>query len=59
MQGFLHQLLSGLANDGIYASVAFVPVMIYQATNLVNFAQGEMALQCVASNPAWSGAAER
>jgi len=44
MQGFMHQLLSGLANGGIYASVALALVMIYQATHLVNFAQGEMAM---------------
>jgi branched-chain amino acid transport system permease protein len=44
MQAFLHQLLSGLANGGIYASVALALVMIYQATQLVNFAQGEMAM---------------
>jgi len=44
MEGFLHQLLSGLANGGIYGSVALALVMIYQATHLVNFAQGEMAM---------------
>jgi branched-chain amino acid transport system permease protein len=44
VQGFLHQLFSGLANGGIYASVALALVMIYQATHLVNFAQGEMAM---------------
>jgi branched-chain amino acid transport system permease protein len=44
MQGFLHQLLSGLANAGIYASLALAPVMIYQATHHVNFAQGAMAM---------------
>jgi branched-subunit amino acid ABC-type transport system permease component len=44
MEGFLHQLLSGLANGGVYASVALALVMIYQATHLVNFAQGEMAM---------------
>src|SRR5271156_2530415 len=44
MQGFLHQLLSGLANGGIYAILALALVMIYQATHLVNFAQGEMAM---------------
>jgi branched-chain amino acid transport system permease protein len=44
MQGFLHQLLSGLANGGVYGSVALALVMIYQATHLVNFAQGEMAM---------------
>ena len=44
MQAFLHQLLSGLANGGIYASMALALVMIYQATHHVNFAQGEMAM---------------
>src|SRR5271154_3381759 len=44
MQGFLHQLLSGLANGGVYASVALALVMIYQATHHVNFAQGELAM---------------
>src|SRR5246127_1269340 len=39
----LHQILSGIANGGIYASVALALVMIYQATHHVNFAQGEMA----------------
>src|SRR5881394_278893 len=40
----IHQILSGLATGGIYASVALALVMIYQATHLVNFAQGEMAM---------------
>jgi branched-chain amino acid transport system permease protein len=44
MEAFLHQLLSGLATGGIYASVALSLVMIYQATHQVNFAQGEMAM---------------
>ena len=43
MNGLLHQLLSGIATGGIYASVALALVMIYQATHEVNFAQGEMA----------------
>jgi branched-chain amino acid transport system permease protein len=44
MDGFLHQLVAGIATGGIYASVALSLVMIYQATHLVNFAQGEMAM---------------
>ena len=44
MELLLHQVLSGLATGGIYASVALALVMIYQATHLVNFAQGEMAM---------------
>jgi branched-chain amino acid transport system permease protein len=44
MDLFLHQILSGLATGGIYASLALALVMIYQATHLVNFAQGQMAM---------------
>jgi branched-chain amino acid transport system permease protein len=52
MDLLLHQALSGLATGGIYASVALALVMIYQATHLVNFAQGEMAM--FATYLAWS-----
>ncbi len=38
-----HQILSGIATGGIYASLALALVMIYQSTHHVNFAQGEMA----------------
>jgi branched-chain amino acid transport system permease protein len=44
MGPLLHQVLSGLASGGIYASLALALVMIYQATHLVNFAQGELAM---------------
>jgi branched-chain amino acid transport system permease protein len=44
MEPLLHQILAGLATGGIYASLALALVMIYQATHLVNFAQGEMAM---------------
>jgi len=40
----LHQLASGLALGGVYAITALALVMIFQATQLVNFAQGEMAM---------------
>jgi branched-chain amino acid transport system permease protein len=43
MEGFLHQIFSGLANGCIYGSIALALVMIYQATHHINFAQGEMA----------------
>ena len=36
--------MSGLATGGIYASLALALVMIYQSTNHINFAQGEMAM---------------
>ena len=44
METFIQQIISGLANGSIYASVALALVMIYQATDVVNFAQGEMAM---------------
>ncbi len=44
MDAFIHQLLSGIASGGIYASIALALVMIYQSTHHVNFAQGEMAM---------------
>lgn len=43
MNEFIHQVLAGAANGGIYASLALALVMIYQATQHINFAQGEMA----------------
>ncbi len=44
MEALLLQVLSGLATGGIYASLALAVVMIYKATHVVNFAQGEMAM---------------
>ena len=44
MHEFLQQVFSGLAVGAIYASVALALVMIYRSTDLVNFAQGEMAM---------------
>src|ERR1700710_222526 len=44
MAELLHQVLSGVASGGIYASLALALVMIFQATHHVNFAQGEMAM---------------
>ena len=46
MEALLYQVFSGLANGIIYGSVALALVMIYQATHLVNFAQGELAMFC-------------
>ena len=37
------QIVSGLATGGIYASLALALVIIYRATRVINFAQGEMA----------------
>jgi branched-chain amino acid transport system permease protein len=40
---FVQQVVSGLAAGSIYASLALALVLIYRATDIVNFAQGEMA----------------
>ena len=44
MHQLLQQIFSGLAAGAVYASLALALVMIYRATELVNFAQGEMAM---------------
>jgi branched-chain amino acid transport system permease protein len=44
MQELTQQVVSGLANGGIFASLALALVLIYNAMGLVNFAQGEMAM---------------
>jgi branched-chain amino acid transport system permease protein len=44
MELFLHQVLAGLATGAIYACMALAIVMIYQAIDHFNFAQGEMAM---------------
>ncbi len=44
MEILIQQVVSGLATGGIYGSVALALVMIYQATDVVNYAQGEMAM---------------
>jgi len=44
MELFLHQILAGLATGGIYACMALAVVMIFQAIDHLNFAQGEMAM---------------
>ena len=43
MELLLQQILAGLATGGIYACMALAIVMIYQAIDHLNFAQGEMA----------------
>ena len=44
MELFVQQILAGLATGGIYACMALAVVMIYQAIDHLNFAQGEMAM---------------
>ncbi|PBB37526.1 branched-chain amino acid ABC transporter permease [Mesorhizobium sp. WSM3868] len=40
---FVQIVLSGLATGAIYAALALALVLIFRATNVVNFGQGEMA----------------
>jgi branched-chain amino acid transport system permease protein len=40
---FFQQITSGLATGAIFASLALALVLIYRTTDVVNFAQGEMA----------------
>src|SRR5947208_2283741 len=44
MELLLQQLMAGLATGAIYAAMALAVVMIYQAIDHLNFAQGEMAM---------------
>lgn len=44
MDILIQQLIAGLATGSIYASLALALVMIFRATEVVNFAQGEMAM---------------
>jgi branched-chain amino acid transport system permease protein len=44
MELFLARLFDGLSNGSTYALLAMALVMIFKATTLINFAQGEMAM---------------
>lgn len=44
MELFVARLFDGFANGSTYALIALALVMIYKATTLINFAQGEMAM---------------
>jgi branched-chain amino acid transport system permease protein len=55
MQYLLQQIINGIGDGAIYASLGLALVLIYRTTNVANFAQGEMATvsayvawQCVA-----------
>jgi branched-chain amino acid transport system permease protein len=41
--GYAQQIVSGLAQGAIFASLALALVLIYRATDVLNFSQGEMA----------------
>jgi branched-chain amino acid transport system permease protein len=44
MTEFFQYVVVGLANGGIYATLALALVLIHRATGIVNFAQGEMGM---------------
>ena len=44
MELFINQILAGISTGAIYACMALAVVMIYQAIDHLNFAQGEMAM---------------
>jgi branched-chain amino acid transport system permease protein len=44
MAQFIQQVVAGLGDGAIYASLALALVLIYRATHVVNFAQGEMGM---------------
>jgi len=52
MTEFLQFVVVGLANGGVYATLALALVLIHRATGIVNFAQGEMGM--FATFIAWS-----
>src|SRR5438105_15799457 len=41
---FFTQLLTGIQNGAVYASLAIALVLIFRTTGILNFAQGEIAL---------------
>ena len=41
---FFTQLMNGIGNGAVYASLALALVLIFRTTGILNFAQGEMAL---------------
>ena len=44
MDQFLQQVISGIASGSLFAILALAVVLIYRSTNVLNFAQGEMAM---------------
>ncbi|HEY6961998.1 MAG TPA: branched-chain amino acid ABC transporter permease [Gaiellaceae bacterium] len=44
MQTFFQTLFTGLSDGAVYGSLALALVLIYKATEVINFAQGEMAM---------------
>ena len=52
MASFVQHVIAGLADGGIYSLLALALVLVYRATGVLNFAQGEMGM--VSTYVAWS-----
>ncbi len=52
MAEFVQTVVAGLGDGAIYASLALALVLIYRATHVINFAQGEMGM--VSTYIAWA-----
>src|SRR4029078_1542458 len=52
MAEFVQQVVAGLGDGAIYASLALALVLIYRSTHVINFAQGEMGM--VSTYLAWA-----
>ncbi|MGB2695807.1 MAG: branched-chain amino acid ABC transporter permease [Dehalococcoidia bacterium] len=44
MEHFLQQVVSGIASGSLFAMLALAIVLIYRSTDILNFAQGEVAM---------------
>src|SRR5437764_11596826 len=49
----VQNVVNGLGIGSVYAVVALALVLIYQSTDVVNFAQGEMAMFCTFVGWSW------
>ncbi len=54
MDQFIQQVATGLSTGSLYAILALAIVLIYRATSVVNFAQGEMAMFTTFIAPSFS-----
>ena len=53
MANFFQHVVAGLANGGIYATLALALVLIHRATGILNFAQGEIGMFALLKRERW------
>ena len=44
MERYISQIIDGLSTGALYGIIALALVLIFRSTDIVNFAQGEMAM---------------